>query len=54
MSYLLYKYLLQHEHSYAIKIIFLKDIATQIIILSLYTFKDYILRLILFHIKNVI
>ena len=54
ISYLPSKYLLQHEHSYAIKLIFLKDIATQIIILSLYTFKYYTLRLILFRIENLL
>ena len=51
LYYLPSKYLLHHEHSYALKLIFLKDIATQIIILSLYKFKDYTLRLIQLYIS---
>ena len=54
ISYLPSNDLLQHEHSYAIKLIFLKDIVNKIIILSLYTFKYYTLRLILLYIKNVL
>ena len=54
LYYLPSKYLLHHEHSYTLKLIFLKYIATQIIILSLYKFKDYNLRHIHFYILEII